>query len=73
MCIRSHSHDGTRRIVAALGWTHSFSSRPGPGARSPYRWTRRRNPANASWPVTFCSMIAGTRVSKTRWLAPKRT
>ena len=55
----SHSHDGTRRMVSAPGWTQSRSSRPGPGARSPYRWTSRRNPANASWPVTFCSMIAG--------------
>ena len=59
-------------MVSAPGWTQSRSSRPGPGARSPYRWTSRRNPANASWPVTFCSMTAATRVSKTRWLAPNR-
>ena len=65
MCIRSHSHegiatDGRRRSAGAT----ASARRPGPGARSPYRWTRRRNPANASWPVTFCSMIAGTSASK---------
>ena len=48
-----------------VGLDPQLSSRPGPGARSPYRWTSVRNPANASWPVTFCSMIAGTRASKT--------
>ncbi len=69
----SHSQDGIRRTVAALGCTQSRSSLPGPGARSPNRWTSRRKPANASCPVTFCSITAGTRVSKTRWLAPKRT
>ena len=45
---------------------------PGPGARSPYRWTRRRNPAKASWPVTFCSMIAGTSASITSPVRPSR-
>ena len=40
--------------------------RPAPGARSPNRWTSCRKPPNASWPVTFCSMIAGTSASITR-------
>ena len=31
MCIRSHSHDGTCRIVSADGWTQSRCSAPGPG------------------------------------------
>ena len=58
--------------MSALGWTQTLRSTPGPGARSPYRCTSRRNPANASWPVTFCSMIAGTSDSMTRPLRPSR-
>ncbi len=72
MCIRNHSQEGIARSCSAVGCTHSRWSRPGPGARSPYRWTSIRKPANASWPVTFCSMIAGTRDSMTRPLRPRR-
>ena len=55
----SHSHEGMVRRVSGSGWTHTSRSWAGPGARVPHRWTRLRNPANASWPVTFCSMIGG--------------
>ena len=59
-CSRSHSQDGIVRSVSGVGCTHSRRlARPGPGARSPNRCTSIRKPANASWPVTFCSMIAG--------------
>ena len=71
---RSHSHDGTARSSSGEGCTHrrtaGSGSLGGPGARSPKRWTSRRKPAKASWPVTFCSMIAGTSDSITRPLAP---
>ena len=69
---RSHSHDGMARSTSGDGCTHSFRSRPAPGARSPKRCTSIRNPAKASCPVTFCSMIAGTRASMTRPLRPSR-
>ena len=72
MCILSHSHDGTLRSVSGSGCTQTPRSWPGPGARLPQRWTRLRKPAKASWPVTFCSMIAGTSASITRPLRPIR-
>ena len=58
--------------VSADGWTQSRWSAPGPGARSPYRCTSIRNPANASWPVTFCSMTAGVSASITSPVRPTR-
>ena len=66
MCIRSHSQDGMPRTVAGAGCTHSRRSAPGPGAARRTGGRAVRKPANASWPVTFCSMIAGTSASITR-------
>ena len=43
----------------ASGATQSPRSAPGPGAGWPNRRTSTRCPEKASWPVTFCSMIAG--------------
>ena len=60
------------RIRSAVGCSHSLRSTPGPGARSPKKWTRVRNPANASLPVTFCSTIDGTSASNSRSLRPSR-
>ena len=76
MWTRNQSQDGTIRSCSGVGCSHrrtaGSGSLGGPGARSPYRWTSWRKPENASWPVTFCSMIAGTSDSMTRSVAPSR-